>query len=166
MALPNPAMSFSPFAILTAEEMNNLVENNQALADGSGLNTGAITTIKIGAAAVTAAKIDWTTILWNSTETVVGHTGTKPVYRKYLTGFLNVIAGTIQVPHGITTLDQMLSVNAALALSGSTSFQVMPHVEAAQRIALGYDQTSINFSSSFAWGNTRPYRIVIHYTKV
>lgn len=42
MALPNPSMSFSPFAILTAEEMNNLVENIEALADGSGLNTGAV----------------------------------------------------------------------------------------------------------------------------
>ena len=40
MALPNPSMSFSPFAILTAEELNDLVENiesiyNGNLADGS-----------------------------------------------------------------------------------------------------------------------------------
>lgn len=42
MALPNPSMSFSPFAILTAEEMNDLVENIEALADGSGLDDGAI----------------------------------------------------------------------------------------------------------------------------
>lgn len=37
MALPNPSMSFSPFAILTAEEMNDLVENIEALAIGAGL---------------------------------------------------------------------------------------------------------------------------------
>lgn len=42
MALPNPSMSFSPFAILTAEEMNELVENIEALADGSGIDSGAI----------------------------------------------------------------------------------------------------------------------------
>lgn len=43
MALPNPSMSFSPFAILTAEELNDLVENVEALADGTGLDDGAVT---------------------------------------------------------------------------------------------------------------------------
>lgn len=38
MALPNPAMSFSPFAILTAEEMNNIVENIEALQDTSAFD--------------------------------------------------------------------------------------------------------------------------------
>lgn len=56
MALPNPTMSFSPFAILTAEEMNNLVENIESLADGSGFNAGAIGTSDIAAGAVTFAK--------------------------------------------------------------------------------------------------------------
>lgn len=40
--LPNQGMSFSPFAILTAEEQNNLVENIESLADGSGVGDGAI----------------------------------------------------------------------------------------------------------------------------
>src|SRR5690606_21274928 len=39
MALPNPSMSFSPFAILTAEEMNDLVENIEALQDWSAFET-------------------------------------------------------------------------------------------------------------------------------
>lgn len=38
MPLPNPSLSFSPFAILTAEEMNDLVENDQALSDGTALD--------------------------------------------------------------------------------------------------------------------------------
>lgn len=42
MALPNPGMSFSPFAILTAEEMNDLVENIEALAAGTGLNNNVV----------------------------------------------------------------------------------------------------------------------------
>lgn len=41
--LPHPALSFSPFAILTAEEMNDLVENIESLADGSGIGDGAVT---------------------------------------------------------------------------------------------------------------------------
>lgn len=38
MPLPNPSMSFSPFAILTAEEMNDLFENIEALQDGSAFD--------------------------------------------------------------------------------------------------------------------------------
>lgn len=40
--LPNPTMSFSPFAILTAEEMNDLVENIESLATGTGQGDGSI----------------------------------------------------------------------------------------------------------------------------
>ena len=40
--LPNPGMSFSPFAILTAEELNDLVENIEALSTGSGLGTDSV----------------------------------------------------------------------------------------------------------------------------
>lgn len=50
MALPNPAMTFSPFAILTAEEMNDISENIDALATGSGLNDGSITNVKLSTA--------------------------------------------------------------------------------------------------------------------
>lgn len=46
--LPNQDMSFSPFAILTAEEMNDLVENIESLADGSGVGDGAVTAEKLG----------------------------------------------------------------------------------------------------------------------
>lgn len=40
MALPYPSMSFSPFEILTAQEMNNLVSNIQSLSTLTGLNAG------------------------------------------------------------------------------------------------------------------------------
>jgi len=40
--LPNPAMSFSPFAILTAEEVNNLVENIESLATGTGIGDSSV----------------------------------------------------------------------------------------------------------------------------
>lgn len=45
--LPNQGMSFSPFAILTAEEMNNIVENIESVASGSGIGDGAVTAAKI-----------------------------------------------------------------------------------------------------------------------
>lgn len=58
MALPNPSMSFSPFAILTAAELNDLVENIEALSDGTGLENSA----------VTADKIDFTTFSGTTTQ--------------------------------------------------------------------------------------------------
>lgn len=40
--LPNPSMSFSPFAILTAEEQNQIVANIESLASGTGFGDGAL----------------------------------------------------------------------------------------------------------------------------
>ena len=56
--LPNPGMSFSPFEILTAEEQNNLVENIESLATGTGVGDGAIDTTQLADASVTSDKLD------------------------------------------------------------------------------------------------------------
>lgn len=63
MPLPNPSMSFSPFAILTAAEMNDLVENIESLADGSGIATGAVTPEKLLSG--TGSSWNWQT--WSPT---------------------------------------------------------------------------------------------------
>ncbi len=39
MPLPNPGMSFTPFDPLAASELNDLVENDQALSNGTGFDT-------------------------------------------------------------------------------------------------------------------------------
>lgn len=57
MGLPNPSMTFTPFDILTAQEMNDLVENDQALAAGTGLNNGVITGGKIANTTIANANI-------------------------------------------------------------------------------------------------------------
>jgi len=44
-------MAFTAFDILTAEEQNNLVENIEALAAGTGLNAGVITNAKLSTTA-------------------------------------------------------------------------------------------------------------------
>lgn len=56
--LPNPSMAFTPFDILLAAELNDLVENIEALATGTGIGDGAIATSDIANNAVTMAKID------------------------------------------------------------------------------------------------------------
>lgn len=55
--LPNPGMVFSPFDILTAEEMNDLVANIESLATGSGIGDGALDTNAYKDGSVTPAKI-------------------------------------------------------------------------------------------------------------
>lgn len=58
MALPYPTMDFVPFDILTAEELDHMVANDQALAAGTGLNDLAIATAKLAAKAATLAKMN------------------------------------------------------------------------------------------------------------
>lgn len=56
--LPHPSMAFTPFDILTADEMNDLVDNIESLATGSGIGDGAIGTSDLADDAVTSAKLD------------------------------------------------------------------------------------------------------------
>lgn len=42
MPLPNPSMSFTPFDPLPASDLNDIVENIEALQDGSSGMTGAV----------------------------------------------------------------------------------------------------------------------------
>lgn len=74
MALPNPGMVAVPFDIYTAEELNDTYANIEALADGSGLDDGAVTADKIDFATV---GIDGGTFTPNTT-TIKITTGFKP----------------------------------------------------------------------------------------
>lgn len=56
MALPNPSLVFTPFDPLPASDLNKLEANDQALAAGTGFNTGAIPTAALADGSVTFAK--------------------------------------------------------------------------------------------------------------
>lgn len=67
MVLPNPNIVFVPLDVLTAEELNQVVQNINALAalfpvQAANLSDGSITNAKIAANAVSADKINWTTM--------------------------------------------------------------------------------------------------------
>ena len=71
--LPNPGMAFTPFDILLAEELNDIVENIESLSDGTGIADAAVTASKIDFttfSGTTTQWRDWTTTLTNFTGTV------------------------------------------------------------------------------------------------
>lgn len=57
MALPNPGMDAVPFTPLTAEFLDDMIENIESLSDGTGFGTGVINTAALANGAVTSAKI-------------------------------------------------------------------------------------------------------------
>lgn len=65
MALPNPSMDFTALNVLTAAELDDFVENIEALADGSGLDDASITNAKLatGAGEPGGEWNDWTPTL-------------------------------------------------------------------------------------------------------
>jgi len=57
MALPNPGMDAVPFTPLTAEFLDDMIENIESLSDGTGFENGAITTNTLADNGVTPAKL-------------------------------------------------------------------------------------------------------------
>lgn len=137
MALPNPSMSFSPFAILTAEEMNDLVENIESLASGTGFNAGAISTAAIADGAVTTAKLGLTPQSWTPTITPQGamtYTGVSTtawyvdfggfyqiwVYTNGTTGGTPTIGFNVtNLPFAVVNVEQTLSAIADVGANDS-----------------------------------------------
>lgn len=123
MSLPNPSMSFSPFAILTAEEMNDIVENIEALADGSGLDDEAVTVQKIDMATVLPALT-----LQKGTTTVSGDvltidTTARIIYTNsnaYPTYVTVVITGANSLSSG-TSITIRYNATSGNAIGGVTS---------------------------------------------
>jgi hypothetical protein len=73
--LPNDGMSFSPFAILTAEEMNDLVENIESLADGTGIGDGSVAADNIDFTTLKHSKIITATRIATDSSGNVAYTG-------------------------------------------------------------------------------------------
>lgn len=123
--LPNPGMSFSPFAILTAEEQNDLVENIESLATGSGIGDGAVTTAKIANSAVTSAKIDFTTFPQNAADTEYRVPNLYflglPVYQKIVNFGALPNATSKSLNHGITGLQYFTDISGVAFTTGLTT---------------------------------------------
>lgn len=105
MSLPNPSMAFFPFDPLPASQLNDMVENVEALADGSGLDDDAITPAKL-------ALVNYQTDNSNSIANVTNGDITIQVGWGQLVGNGTTnIAETVTFPVAFTTV---LGVNPAM----------------------------------------------------
>ena len=91
VTLPYPNMDFVPLDVLTADELDQIVANIDAI------NNASITTDSIADGAVTSDKIDWTTIApyWKTVATSTSSSVTLPAgYRLYRVRLIGNKTGT------------------------------------------------------------------------
>ena len=107
MSLPHPNIVFTPLTTITAQDHNNQMANVASLADGTGVNDGAIVGSKLKNSTVTADKIDFTTMPDNKYSTDEINTGKKWINGKTIDLVIriqgiakeNSIGATINLPH-------------------------------------------------------------------
>lgn len=163
--LPYPGKAYSPFDILTAEELNEDVANIERLADGTGIGDGA----------VTAQKIDFATLAFGNYSTAEVNTGFKwidgkAVYKKTINVGAMPNATSKLVAHGITGIDIVLSIYGAAA--STTAFIPLPYVIGSAVSADIYYQIDLSVqgdsirvrSGANSTAYTRSF-VTLHYTK-
>lgn len=120
------------------------------------------------------SMIDYTSVdVYSTTEFDTGKKWVdgRPIYRKVFRGTMNVIAGTINVAHGIsaTTSWEVVSFVGGVKIASTTvvgSQVALMHREAGGNWVwlVDADITNLVYQSSFAWG-TSWYTVVMEYVK-
>lgn len=135
MGLPNPNMDFTAFDTLPAASLDDLVENIEALADGSGLDNGAITDAKMGMTGTTDANgwdvLDFGThrLAWKS-GTITG--GSRTAGTAWSAG------GTTNLPVGCSTVVDIKNLSYSFRMTSSA-------------YALGINVESSTSATSVSW---------------
>lgn len=149
MALPNSGMDAVPFTPLTAEFLDEIIENIESLSDGSGFDTGAlgtttlanssVTTVKIADANVTTAKIADANVtpekrgggfyIGNIAAATLGSTGNKSItsvgFMPKLVEFTAVFSSSttsMNEAHGAMTAINQFWASSASATAATTTF--------------------------------------------
>lgn len=169
--LPNPGMSFSPFAILTAEEQNNLVENIESLATGTGIGDGAIGTVRIANDSVTASKTSFGGS-YSLTEVNTGFTWVdgKVIYKKTIDFGALPNNTTKSVNHGITGLDNVIDTQVWARRTSDSERRILPYLNTTT-ISNQYAPANISNTqvSIISGANLSSYDVcfyTLYYTKV
>lgn len=186
--LPNPGMSFTPFDILTAAELNQMVANIEALATGAGIGDGAIPAIKLASSSVTSDKVDVATLPLYAFLTIP-YDGTKTGAVTTINTGITFAGKTLRIHYrcfnaAVTspgTFTQITTVAFASVFPGATSgisdikvvgryaasndiFALGGDVASSQRLTGKFSATTKNFE---VWGNyggaTAAYGTVMIY---
>lgn len=169
MALPNPGMDAVPFTPLTAEFLDDMIENIESLSDGTGFENGAITTNTLAESAVTARK----TAFGGDYSTSEVNTGFKwidgkTIYKKTINFGALPNSTSKSVAHGIAGITYVIGVKG-FADNGSMGVPVfIPQVSPVNivwNISIDVTATDIIIVTRDNYSNrTRTY-ITIEYVK-
>ena len=172
MSLPHPNIVFTPLTTITAQDHNNQMANVASLADGTGVNDGAIVGSKLKNSTVTADKIDFTTMPDNKYSTDEINTGKKwingkTIYQKtFIMGGLG-LATTIKKPHNISNLDMVIRIQGIAKENSIGATINLPHAadQQAYTVTVYADNTNVNIQT---YADQRGYAqsyVTLWYTK-
>lgn len=158
MALPYPTKVVLPFDIATAQDMNERHANDVALAAGTGLNDGAIT----------ADKIDFTTLAFGNYSTNEVDTGFKwidgkTIYKKTISFGALPNNTAKNVAHGITGLSWLISVESMTRTSAGLFIEL--NRTASTFIVYNVDSTNISVTSNSDMSGYTTTYLTMLYTK-
>ena len=120
MSLPNPGMSVTSNTPALASDINDIIENVESLANGTGLDNGSISTAKLTTAAAAIGN-------YSTSEVATGYTyiDGKTIYRKTINFGALPNNTTKSVAHGIT-LQNVMDIQG-ITTNGSGLFLKFPH---------------------------------------
>ena len=149
MPLPFPGKDAVPFTPLTAQFLDEMIANDEALAAGTGLNTGAVTAVK-------------TAFGGNYTTTEVDG---KTIYKKTISCGALPNATTKNVAHGVSFSYIISAGGAARAANGTTLPLPYSHPVATSNVSVAVTATNIElFTGSDRTAFTLSY-VTLTYTK-
>lgn len=157
VTLPYPSMDFTPLDILTADELDQIVANYEAI------NNATIQTASIANNAVTDGKIDWsgTPLSYSTTEKNTGATWIdgKVIYKKTINFGSLPNNGSKSVAHNIIGISRVIKIEPIM-YSGADSW-VIPYTAVS---GVSVEGTNIKINTVADMTSFSSY-VTVYYTK-
>lgn len=160
--LPYPGKSYTPFDILTAEELNEDVANIESLAAGTGIGDGAIA----------SHNIDFATLNFGNYSLAEKDTGFtwvdgRTIYKKTINTGALPNSTNKNIAHGISGLSNIISMDG-FAYSSTTNVTFpLPTVNTGPTFAVGLqaDKTNIRLQTGVDYSSYNSSYVTLSYTK-
>lgn len=163
--LPYPNMDFVPLDVLTADELDQIVANIDAI------NNASIPTDSIADGSVTSDKINWTTFgiaNYSTSEVATGATWIdgRTIYKKTINFGSMPNNATKSVPHGISNLGMMVKIEGIAWYSTGVGFWIPfgSPVDVSNSVAVNTDMTLVTMRTGSDRSSANAY-ITLYYVK-